>query len=334
MQSVALDQSTVYPNDDDEYVLVEFSSTPAEPSHTSPLLEGISDDEEDDEYDYCDDIENESSLPVHTSNIEQSISFEEVSDRLFSTSKFYFGEEADQLLLELDNSASLLHEVSENEEVSSSGGPLISSSPSHYDNAASDTSVENEEEKASMAKSILTHSNDRNYSHTHADLGETKKPAALTCGASAESASAADEKPQKKEREGKSEPPQLQHSSSSSVSRLTNKKRRKQMKLAKKAAAAAAAAASIGHLSTMGSHHSHHHSMGSDSSSHPSHREKTNATAVQAPSRGKNKKQVAPNSVAVACATQSLAEYRLELQSHHRNSPGTTTTTMTNKLVR
>ena len=127
MQSVALDQSARFPNDDDEYVVVEFRG--AEPSQADPLEE-IADDEDEEEYDYCDDIDS-CSFAWH-SGIPQSISFEEVSDRLGTSSAFYFGDEANQLLLELDNSASLLQEIP------SFGGPVIASYPSCYDNTLSD----------------------------------------------------------------------------------------------------------------------------------------------------------------------------------------------------
>lgn len=295
MQSVALNDSAIYP-EDDEYVVVEAAVVPSSADPLYGISAGGADEEE---YDYCDDIECDSATQAY---IEQSISFEEVSDHLCSSSKFSFGDEAEQLLLEIDkssSSSSTLMEMSESAEIPA---PRIFSSPSEYDQPSE--SVVQEEQKA-----VSSQEDETQQSKT---VVTSSVPAKPSLGAD-------------KQAQPKQQPQPQQSGTSTASSRMSNKKRRKQMKLAKKAAAAAAAAASLAQLSTMG----HHYSIGNNSSpSHPSRRNKTNASATTTTPRGKNKRQVTPNNIAVACAVQTLADYRLELQQHHRNSTGTA------KLVR
>ena len=323
MQSVALDQSARFPNDDDEYVVVEFRG--AEPSQADPLEE-IADDEDEEEYDYCDDIDS-CSFAWH-SGIPQSISFEEVSDRLGTSSAFYFGDEANQLLLELDNSASLLQEIP------SFGGPVIASYPSCYDNTLSDDGF-----AAVGNTGVGTASSLKSPNAKHAEESSTtekskdfKEPSgapitSVICEVHEKT------KPRTISLEHEPEPTQRgisSNSGSSTGSRMTNKKRRKQMKLAKKAAAAAAA--SLANMSTLSHRNHNNNNMSRTSESHPSMRQKINVTAMQTPARGTSKNQLATNSFAVDCATQSLAVYRMEPQMQQINS--TTSAATSNKLVR
>ena len=320
MQSVALDQSSFYPNDDDEYVVVDFRA--AEPSQADPL-EGIPDDEDEFEYDYCDDIDRDST--VLYGSIHQAMSFEEVSDRLGTASGFYFGDQTHQLLMELDNSASLLHELSERGDIPSCEEPIIASYPSWYENTPSaDASTPQEESVVSSATS-------GNTPDAEATAGNVANEVSYESAESSDvpvKLATVEVKQPKKERDNTAEPEQQSINSGRDGSRMTNKKRRKHLKLAKKATAAAAAAASLARVSTLSRHS--HHGMGSNSESHPANRQKVNVTAM--PTSPKNMKQASSNSMAVACATQSLAEYRLELQSQHINN--TVAAATTNKLVR
>jgi len=314
MQSVALNESTIYPNDDEEYVVVEID-VEGPLSHADTLNVIMDDDDDEEEYDYCDDIVDFSGgNPTQDCLLLQlqSTSFEEVSDHFSEVPQFSFAEEASQLLSEIDESESFLQEMPDSEDFPTD--PIISSTPADYDHSSHPSMLE---EKNAVSPTTMHH---HEYPQPDAvDSEETKKPAAPSTSGS--------QQEHKKQEKPSSKPdhmePQGAAASGTKGSRMTNKKRRKQMKLAKKAAAAAAAAASLSHLSM--SHHSQQHDVGSNSLSHPSRR--NNATAANAAARGKQS-----NNIAVACATQSLAEYRIELQSHHhRNTTGTTTT---NKLVR
>ena len=320
MQSIALDQSSFYPNDDDEYVVVDFRA--AEPSQLDPL-EGISDDEDEFEYDYCDDIDRDSS--VLYGSIHQSMSFEEVSDRLGTASGFYFGDKAHQLLLDLDNSTSMLHELSERGDIPSCEGPIIASYPSWYENTSSEAAYTPQDESAVSSASGNALDAEITDCESYVANEVSHEPAESN---NAPVKSAIVEVKQPKIERNSAVPEQRSSSNGRDVSRMTNKKRRKQLKLAKKAAAAAAAAASLARVSTFNRHS--HHIMGDQSESHPSNRQKVNVTAM--PTSPKNKNQTSPSSIAVACATQSLAEYRLELQSQHVTS--TIAAATTNKLVR
>lgn len=318
MQSVALDQSSFYPNDDDEYVVVEFRA--AEPSQADPL-EGIPDDEDEFEYDYCDDIDRDST--VMYGSIHQTMSFEEVSDRLGTASGFYFGDQAHYLLMELENSSSLLHELSERGDDPSCEEPIIASYPSWYENTPSaDASTLQEESVVSSASGNTPDAED-----TAGNVANEVSYESAESSVAPVNFATVEVKQPKKERDT-ADLKQRSSSSGRDMGRMTNKKRRKQLKLAKKATAAAAAAASLARVSTLSRHS--HHGMGSNSESHPANRQKVNVTAM--PTSPKNMKQVSPNSIAVACATQSLAEYRLELQSQHINN--TVAAATTNKLVR
>jgi len=288
------------PAEDDEYVVVDVVVVP---SRNADSLGGSGDDAiDEDEYDYCDDIGYGDATHDY---IDQPLSFEEVSDHLCSSSaaNFSFGEEAEQLLLEIDESSassSFLRGVTESEEIPAT---RISFSRSEYVEGASEyVGVLQEEKNASSSKD------------------KPKQPEVVSDAASP--TSSLDVEKQRKQHQQPS-----QQGGRTKSSRPTNKKRRKQMKLAKKAAAAAAAAASFSQLSL-----SHHHSI-SGPSSRATRKKPTAAIAAHNVTRAapsKNKKQIAPvgSSIAVACATQSLAEYRMELQKHHRNASGAT------KLVR
>lgn len=210
MKSVALNE-TNYP-ESEEYVFVEVCDD-ADPFNRSLLLEDEFDVQ--DEYDFCDDVNEEKSTQIQ--QFEQSISFDNFSNQLFS-----FGTETDQYFKKMPERNEIVAHDSDS--------ILLSSDISAPDILARwDTRVS----LADVDLTVLPPNLDQTV-NTHGIFGP-------------------DHFLENNSNEITDRQPPVQYGGIK-TSRLTNKKRRKQLKLARKAtiaAATAAAATSMVHCDTM-----------------------------------------------------------------------------------
>lgn len=335
MQSVALNESCYH---DDDYVVVEVAAPAASRlmTHSFDPMAGIVDcDDDDDEasYDYCDDVAVCEATAAVPSIIEgRSLPYVNNDDDTLYIPVRADDEDDQQALLEM--ASSMLNEITGLENGRDFGGDEIHSTRISSTKLDFTPSLSSNEEKlkhdiyypvdtdyvqanqqhhiiesvvqdsASSAETLIlvpkdivpvvepsfpvTASNDPSSKNEYDAVDEVKT--------TQETAAIAEHQPE-----------------TNSISRLTNKKRRKQLKLAKKSAAAAAAAVNLATTTTLNS-----------SSSLPPKKSSPMMRLTTMSRRSGRKQQIAPNVVAVTCATQSLESYRADLHktASHNNSSG------------
>lgn len=295
MQSVALNESSYY--GDDDYVVVDSppSAKPAvylRAAFDDPMA-GILDcgDDADESYDYCDDAHQETA--VHAL----------LTGRTFS----FVGDDADAETL-LDLASSMVYEIGGRDD--SAGGDIPSarisstkldfepSCPESHTLAQADSSVANQQNPGcgvvvAEEEPITSTSLDEAVT---VPAQEPSSHATLCASPTSKTSNAIGEDSDEATTKGREQQPHQEFANK--ISRLNNKKRRKQLKLAKKLASAAAAAANLAQRPST---------------------PKTQMRRTSAIRRPSGK--VAPNGP-VSCATQSLESYRpkMDLEKQPRNA--------------
>lgn len=290
MKSIALAESCC---PDDEYVVVEAPMVLAVADPLSNLDGNFGDGSDDASYDYCDDV-CEAVPPF----IGQNISFDDSSSYTGAAPQA-LDEEEEQVFLELAMSSSIMKQITAEEDedcgTCSSKDELVSprifSTKQHFGTTDESPSLPLSEGPDSTAAATSQNEVDRESTKEAKSAAPSEPALEKTTDATGKTTEKAGNGNEQEE--------------SNFGSRLTNKKRRKQMKRAKKAAAAAAAAATLVQMTLSQAPMSRpirHQDLAPDATSRLLRRAR------------KNKQ--------VACASQALASYRVEMKKQ-RNSTNT-----------
>jgi hypothetical protein len=223
MHSIAFNDDSYHINKDvdGDFVLVEPVATPADP--IAALSEGLKDgdDDEDNSYDYCDDVfEQPMSVNVQIGS-DVSLQPVEEDDNVSYLEPQAMDEDEEEVLMEMAMSSSIMNQLSHE----------MDELPDHIDHDATPSDIaavkEGESVDGADSKSTVAEESGATESGVHVSNVSKMKPPNETEINNA-----------------------MQITKNTGGSRLTNKKRRKQLKLSKKAAAAAAAAAALAKIST------------------------------------------------------------------------------------
>lgn len=314
MKSIALNDSTIVPHDDDDYVLVQPTTVEGQEMR-------LDDDEE--SYDHCDDVYSLHSAPQSFAIDSQAL--QRYQDDFFATegqSRLSESTQDIQILLQGISTMVSSSNDQKNSEYQSDGNncerlPELSS--------VSERSLEERLSPLDPAAFVVSDADSVGslsppdcQEHDSASIADrVPGEVALACPASSkqrteqrdvedthsahqqESSFSMAKQATKHQEDRQDAPPKHK------TSRLSNKKRRKQLKLAKRAAAAAAAAAALSTTNLPTRTHT------------PSPARTKQAIRLMAQqTKTKPKTKRPANNIAVACATDTMARYRTECLQH------------------